>query len=160
PKREHAAYTLRPKIWRLVPEYLRPVEMPALRRRFRSPVPDFHTPVTVKHIPELVASCEIDHTVAPSVAFRGGRLEAERRLESFLREKLNRFAQESNQPSAHATSDLSPYLHFGCLSSLEVALAAGNRSPEFLEQLIVRRELAFNFARYTERPDSLNSVPD
>jgi deoxyribodipyrimidine photo-lyase len=159
-KREYAAYTIRPKIHRLLPEYLRPVEMPVLRRRYRRRTPEFHTSVTARNIPELVAACEIDQSVAPSISFRGGRLEAERRLNCFLREKLSRYARESNQPSAHATSDLSPYLHFGCISSLEIALAVGKRGDEFLEELIVRRELAFNFVRFARRPDSLENVPE
>jgi len=33
-------------------------------------------------------------------------------------------------------------------------------ADDFLEELIVRRELAFNFARFTDRMDSLDSLPD
>ena len=69
-------------------------------------------------------------------------------------------------PSAHATSDLSPYLHAGYISALEVALAVREHAAntrlmadEFLEELIVRRELAFNFVRYAERVDSLDELP-
>jgi deoxyribodipyrimidine photo-lyase len=159
-KKEYAAYTIRPKIHRLLPQYLRPVERPVVRRRCRQPAPDFHTQVTANNVAELVASCDIDHSVAPSARFRGGRVEAERRLELFLRDRVNRYADQSNQPSAHATSELSPYLHFGCISSLEIALAAGDRSPEFLEELIVQRELAFNHARFSRHPDSLENVPE
>jgi deoxyribodipyrimidine photolyase len=35
---------------------------------------------------------------------------------------VRRYAREKNEPTAHATSELSPYLHFGYISSLEVAL--------------------------------------
>jgi len=159
-KKEYAAYTLRPKIHRLLPRYLRPVEQPVVRRRYRRPAPGFHTRVTPTNVAELVASCDIDHSVAPSAGFRGGRVEAERRLKLFLRDRVGRYAEQANQPGAHATSELSPYLHFGCISSLEIALAVGDRSPEFLEQLIVRRELAFNHARFSKHPDSLENVPD
>jgi deoxyribodipyrimidine photo-lyase len=62
---------------------------------------------------------------------------------------------------------LSPYLQFGHISSLEVALAVQNYASrhkllpdEFMEELIVRRELAFNFARFTPAPDSLDALPD
>jgi deoxyribodipyrimidine photo-lyase len=61
---------------------------------------------------------------------------------------------------------LSPYLHFGQISSLEVALAVDEHAREhklmtgeFLEELIVRRELAFNFARYSAPFDSLAALP-
>jgi len=88
------------------------------------------------------------------------------RLDAFLRDHLADYAQHRNEPSRHATSGLSPYLHFGHISALEVALAvqkyaSGHKliATEFLEQLIVRRELAFNFAQYGPRPDSLAALP-
>jgi len=80
---------------------------------------------------------------------------------------LRLYAGKKNEPSAHATSDLSPYLHFGYISSLEVALAVREHArrhkliaDEFLEELIVRRELSFNFARFADRVDSLDVLPD
>ena len=73
----------------------------------------------------------------------------------------------SNEPSLHATSELSPYLHFGQISSLQIALEArawaGEHkliADEFLEELIVRRELAFNFARFTGNQESLEALPE
>jgi deoxyribodipyrimidine photo-lyase len=117
--------------------------------------------------PGPVASCEIDHSVPPSTLFRGGRLEAERHLQRFLEERLRRYSADKNEPSAHVTSGLSPYLHFGYISSLEVALAVRDYAAEhklvageFLEELIVRRELAFNFVRYAKRVDTLDELPD
>jgi deoxyribodipyrimidine photo-lyase len=166
-KREYAAYTIRPKIRRLLPEYLRPAVPVKLRHRYQGPQPEFHTEVTEANIAELVASCEIDHSVPPSIAYPGGRLAAEKTLAAFLENKLRRYAGERNEPSKHATSDLSPYLHFGHISSLEVALAVQAHArehklmaDEFLEELIVRRELAFNYAHRVEKPDSLENLPD
>ncbi|MCU0247927.1 MAG: hypothetical protein MUC42_15260, partial [Bryobacter sp.] len=167
PKREYAAYTIRPKVHRLLPSCLTPCPDPAVRVRWPAPPPEWHTPVNEASIPALVASCEIDHSVPPSLSFRGGRLAAEAALKKFLEANLRRYARERNEPSAHATSGLSPYLHFGMISSLEVALAARSHAAEhkliadeFLEELIVRRELAFNYARSVERPDSLANLPD
>ena len=48
-----------------------------------------------------------------------------------MKHGLPRYAEESNEPSAQATSGLSPYLHFGQISSLEVALAAQSAPPSF-----------------------------
>ncbi len=157
-KREYAAYTIRPKIHKLLPSYLWPPPPVKVTRRFPPRPSEFHTPVTTTNIAALIASCDIDHTVPPSVSIPGGRLAAQKQLAHFLQHGLARYAAESNQPSAHATSGLSPYLHFGHISALEVALAAKS-SPEFLEQLIVRRELAFNCARFTPRLDSLHVLP-
>jgi deoxyribodipyrimidine photo-lyase len=166
-KREWAAYTIRPKIRKLLPTYLRAVKMPGVRRRWSSVVPEWHTEVKRDRIGDLVFSCEIDHSVKPSTMFHGGSLEARRRLRSFLKTRLRRYARERNEPSAHSTSELSPYLHFGHISSLEVAIAAQEYArkhkliaDEFLEELIVRRELAFNFTRHSPDYHSLACLPD
>ncbi len=166
-KQEYAAYTIRPKIKKVLEDWLKPVPPLRVRHRFAGKLPDLHTEVTESNITELVASCEIDHSVAPSTEYRGGRDEAECRLRYFLEHNLRRYARLNREPSAHATSGLSPYLHFGHISSLEIALAVREYAAEhkliadeFLEQLIVRRELAFNFARFSPVLDSLKALPD
>lgn len=166
-KREYAAYTIRPKITRLLSEHLKPCPTIAVRRRWTGAPPEFHTPLQPGQIAKLIAECEIDHSVLPSVSYTGGRLAAETTLEHFLARNLRRYAREKNNPAAHATSDLSPYLHFGQISALEIALAARKHAAEhkliadeFLEELIVRRELAFNFARHSANPACLSNLPD
>ncbi len=165
-KRAYAAFSLRPQIHKLLPQYLKPVERVALRRRWAGPLPVRHTPVREEEIPMLVTSSAIDHNVKPAAGIRGGRAAAETALSEFLENRLHRYARERNKPAARATSGLSPYLHFGYISSLEVALAAAEyarehklMAGEFLEELIVRRELAFNFAFYAARRDSLDELP-
>jgi len=147
-KREYAAYTIRPKIRKLLPQYLRPIH--ALRVRHKFPGERREYAVS-----------------KPSGPFPGGSSAARKRLRQFLKQSLHRYANSSNQPSENATSGLSPYLHFGHISSLEVALAVQGYAhehkllpDEFLEELIVRRELAFNFARFTENHESLDVLPD
>jgi len=166
-KREYAAYTIRPKIHKVLSQYLRPLSITPPRRRYELPQSEFHTEVTPTNIAALVAASEIDHGVPPSIGFRGGRGMALRLLERFLENRLHRYARERNEPSAHATSELSPYLHFGHIGALETALAAksyaaahGLIADEFLEELIVRRELAFNFARFSENCVSLDNLPE
>ncbi len=165
-KREWAAYSIRPKIHRLLPQHLKPLPPLHVARRWEMPPPPFHTEVSESRIHALAAECQIDHSVAPSLSFRGGRLEAEKRLRHFLERNLRRYASERNQPAAHATSNLSPYLHHGHISALEIALAARRHAAEhkliadeFLEELIVRRELAFNFTLHTPHCDSLEALP-
>jgi deoxyribodipyrimidine photo-lyase len=166
-ERQYAAYTIRPKIQRLLPKYLNAPDALKVKKRFAGVIPGFHTEVTDENIAELVKSCEIDHSVKPSLSFRGGSIEAEKLLKHFLENNLRRYGQARNEPSEHATSHMSPYLHFGQISSLEVALAAqdyGHRhkliASEFQEELIVRRELAFNYTRHVEDPKSLKNLPD
>ena len=166
-KREWAAYTIRPKIQRVLRAHLKPVPRIELLNRWRLPRPRWHTSVTDSTVQSLTAACEIDQAVKPSLSFTGGRLAAEKHLHSFLQSRLRRYAGEKNSPGNHATSDLSPYLHFGQISALEVALAAEGYAEEhklivteFLEELIVRRELAFNFVLYCDNYDSLDALPE
>ncbi len=166
-KQEYGAHTIRPKIHRLLDDHLKPVPRVRLKTKFTARRPALHTSVTPDNIAKLVAASEIDHSVPPSKEFAGGRREAERRLRFFLKENLRRYAKFSREPSERATSQLSPYLHFGHISALEIALAVREYATEhkiiadeFLEELIVRRELAFNFARYGPKPDSLDALPE
>lgn len=161
-KREYAARTIRPKIHKALPRYLTPYQDARVARRWQGAAEFAQEPV-----PDLVASCRIDHSVKPSVTLRGGSKEAHRRLREFLEEKLHRYGRERNEPTRHATSNLSTYLHFGHISSLEIALATQEYATAhqvdaaaFLEELIVRRELAFNFCRHVARPDTLEALPD
>lgn len=166
-KRQYAAYTIRPRIQRLLGEYLRPVPAPQPRVRYAAPPPAWHEEFNESDIPRLVNECEIDHSVPPSLSFDGGRRDAEKHLKRFLEQNLRRYARARNEPSEHATSHMSPYLHFGHMASLEIALAARQYAAEhqliaaeYLEELIVRRELAFNFARFTGSPACLANLPD
>lgn len=173
-KRHYAARTLRPVLHRLLPAYLHPLE----EREPRRADPDVAVPVegladdlrgaTDADLDAMVASCDVDHDVPPSRRFPPGRAAGSARLDRFLADGLGRYAAESADPGSDARSGLSPYLHFGCLSAREVALrvlaayAPGDDVDAFLEQLVVRRELAFNFCRFTpgERHASLEALPE
>ncbi|MBV8867076.1 MAG: deoxyribodipyrimidine photo-lyase [Acidobacteriaceae bacterium] len=166
-QRQYGAYTIRPRIKKVLAKYLTAPDELYVKRKFEGDIPEFHSTVTEQNIPDLVASCEIDHSVRPSLSFEGGRLQAEKLLDYFLTHNLRRYAKGRNEPSEHATSHLSPYLHFGQISSLEIALAVREYAQqnqliaeEYLEELIVRRELAFNYARFVENPGSLKNLPD
>jgi len=167
PVRQYGAYTIRPKINKVLDKYLKPADDLKVNHRFKGVIPAFHTEVTKDNIAALVAECEIDHSIKPSQEHLGGRLAVEQRLENFLTEKLSRYANGRNEPSARATSGMSTYLHFGQISSLEIALAVNSYAhahkliaAEYLEELIVRRELAFNYARFVDDPGDLANLPD
>ena len=163
----YAAYSIRPRIHKVLHEHLHSAPNARVRMACRESFDGLHTEVTPENVAALVASCEVDHGVRPSTAFRGGRRQAERRLKRFLSDRLRRYARDKNELSKHATSDLSPFLHYGHISALEVALAVREHArehkliaDEFLEELIVRRELAFNFVRHAKRYDSLDALPE
>src|ERR1700733_1975465 len=91
-KREYAAYTIRPKIHKLLPQYLKPSPDMEVRNPFRGGKNKLHTRVPAKNIDKRIAACEIDHTVRPALGIEGGRLAAEKQLARFLEGGLRRYA--------------------------------------------------------------------
>ena len=166
-QRQYAAYTIRPKIKKLLAKYLKPPDELRVKHRFTLPIPKFHTAVTRAEIPKLVESCAIDHSIEPSISFSGGSLVAQELLDYFLHHNFSRYGEARNEPIEHATSHLSPYLHFGQISALQIALQTRDYAhrhklfaDEYLEELIVRRELSFNYARFVAEPGSLKNLPE
>jgi len=165
-KEEYAAYTIRPKVKKLLPQYLKPlaeetVEIDGSNIELDCP----ETTVTSVTIAGLVAGCNIDHAVPPSKIYHGGTTNGRMRLQKFIDEILPTYNVTRNKPDLDGSSRLSPYLHFGFLSPLEIALAVSDSDAPpaskdtFLEELIVRRELSFNFTRHNAKFDSLESLP-
>jgi deoxyribodipyrimidine photo-lyase len=75
-------------------------------------------------------------TAVPPAGWAGGEGEARRRAEGWFETGLPRYGELRNVVSVQATSKLSPYLRFGCLPPLELALRAG--PGEFQRQLCWR----------------------
>jgi deoxyribodipyrimidine photo-lyase len=155
-KEEIGAYTLRPKIHKLLPEFLD--EFPPL-----VPFPDSH--LTRRNNWEVIlSSLVLDRSVKPVKWLKPGERSAKIMLDRFLSERLTDYAHQKNNPSLQATSDLSPYLHFGQLSAQRVALEVIRNYPRnpgsdsFLEELIVRRELADNFCYHNLLYDALEGI--
>jgi deoxyribodipyrimidine photo-lyase len=160
-KEEYSAATLRPKIHRLLDSYLRPLRRAPLR--VRSAGPDIES-WDIEDTEAALGRLDLDRGIGRVAAHRGGAGEAEKRLRAFVRTKLERYAVDKNDPAVDGLSGLSPYLHFGQISPLAVALAV-KKGPAygqaaFLEELVVRRELAFNFVRYNRAYDRFDGLPD
>ncbi|MBK8465973.1 MAG: deoxyribodipyrimidine photo-lyase [Chloracidobacterium sp.] len=165
-KEEYAAYTIRPKINKLLDQYLKPlanetVDTPSLGIKVDCP----ETEVAVDNISDLVTSCDIDHSVAPSTHYRGGTANGRARLKNFVSKILPDYDKARSKPDRDGSSRLSSYLHFGFLSPLEIALtvqdadAPQESKDAYLEELIVRRELSFNMTRHNPNYDSLAALP-
>jgi deoxyribodipyrimidine photo-lyase len=161
PKEEYTAGTFRPKLHRQLPAYLRPLTPREPRRRAD---PEAFGGLAAERLPELVGRMGIDETAGPVKSTPGGAEAAGELLDRFIAEKLDRYAEEGNDPALQGGSGLSPYLHFGQISPLEIALRVlETDSPgkeEFLEQLVVRRELAFNFTWYNPGYDDFSALPE
>ncbi len=131
-----------------------------------------------------LSTLPIDHSITVTQT-RGGQQTAQETLADFLSDKLDRYVDERNHPDLDATSGLSPYLHFGHISSHEMFAAItgkenwtphdlslrtdGKRSgwwrlsvnaEAFLDQLVTWRELGFNMCCFEpDRYRDYRSLP-
>lgn len=160
PKEEYAAATLRPKIERLLDAYLLPL-------RPREPAVsslgiDLQT-LSLEDPARVLAELDLERSVPPVRGLHGGAAEARRLLEDFIAHKLDRYPELRNDPTQDGLSQMSPYLHFGQISPLEIALevrrAGGPGAAAYLEELIVRRELSMNYVHYNPFYDTFAGLP-
>lgn len=154
-KENFSAGTLRPRIRRQLERFLVPFKPTALK----------HTALPVKYAnridlddARLLSTLKLDGSVSESSFYTGGADEAKKRLTHFIENKLGRYDTDRNNPLLDCQSNLSPYLHFGQISPLTIAVAAmdaedGGGKEAFLEELIVRRELSHNFVYYNRDYD-------
>lgn len=160
-KEEWSAATLRPKIHAHLPNYLVPAE--------ETPIHSDSLGMEVESIAlddldALLATLDIDRSVRRVSRFTGGTSAAKKLLDNFVHHKIQHYAEMRNDPSQNYQSHMSPYLHFGQISPLYVALQV-LQSPHqagvnvFLEELIIRRELSFNFVYYNPQYDSFGGLP-
>ncbi|MGM0602993.1 MAG: deoxyribodipyrimidine photo-lyase [Bacillota bacterium] len=157
-KEEYAAYTIRKKIKKLYSKYLIEKEENLLKNRKNIVLED--------DIKECLIT-DIDYYLDPEnlnmnknslyiSKFTGGYSEAQKLLNIFIKEKLADYSDKHSSPALEYQSNLSPYLHFGQISPLEIALKVKESKVEgedFLEELIIRRELSFNFVHYNKNYD-------
>jgi deoxyribodipyrimidine photo-lyase len=126
----------------------------------------------------------IDHEV-PAAPLRGGPKAARARWEDFLEHRLQRYGEGRNDPDDEVSSGLSPYLHWGHISTHELFLDVTTRegwTPEstgpratakregwwglssgaesFFDELITWRELGFNMAALRDDYADYASLPD
>ena len=163
-KAEYAARTIRPRIQRHMEAYL---TLPgAVRPRVASLDLDVDS-IDLGDIDGGLDRLAVDRDVQPvSQFFEGGTTAAKKRLKLFIDNRLARYDAHRNQPQTDDTSTMSPYLHFGQISPVYLALRvrdAGTGQDAdrdgYLEELLVRRELAVNFVHYTADYDRYGCLP-
>ncbi|MFW5928575.1 MAG: deoxyribodipyrimidine photo-lyase, partial [Thermoplasmatota archaeon] len=160
-KEEYAARTIRPKINEKLDRFLKHLEEREVDNK--SLEYSFENNLVGKDIEDIISDLDIDRSVKPVDTYHGGTSNAKDRLKDFIENKLNEYTDNSNDPTKDYLSDMSPYLHFGQISPLYIALevkkADSPGEEDYLEELIVRRELAMNFVHYNDNYDSLDCVP-
>jgi deoxyribodipyrimidine photo-lyase len=166
-KVEYAARTLRPRIHRHLADFLHRVKV----AKVQTPPAGLSLQSLdgeLENVDKLLSGREIDDKVGPvRQFFRGGPSQGQEQLDGFLESRLVRYDDMRNQPQTDYTSCMSPYLHYGMISPVHLALSvleqAGNRDPQaesYVEELVVRRGLSQNFCQFTEGYDSWNCLPD
>jgi deoxyribodipyrimidine photo-lyase len=160
-KEEYAARTIRPRIERQFEKYLVPMKQVPLKKdslklEFKS--------LDLDNLDGLLARLPLDRGAQRVRTYIGGTGEAKRRLRDFISRKLALYAEMRNDPNVDAVSGMSPYLHFGQISPLYIALEvlkSGKRAAAvYLEELIIRRELSMNFVYYNKRYDRFEGLPE
>lgn len=155
-KAQYAAHIIRPRLHSRLKEFLVEPENHVARFSWRKPKKLLSLAVGV----DIKEGWKIDRCVSPVDPWRGGTTEATRLLADFIKQKLPRYGTLRNHPEFDHTSSLSPFLHFGHISPIRVALAVQkSAAPKadkeaFLDQLIVWRELAINFVRFNPDYDN------
>jgi deoxyribodipyrimidine photo-lyase len=160
-KEEYAARTIRPKIHRLLDVFLQPSDKPRAHYPFKRKPRS--VPIDTQ---KILTSLPFDRSVQAVTCFKGGSNEAMKHLRSFIKKRLASYHTDRNFPEIDGTSSMSAYLHFGHISPVSIALAVKNAdAPQkardaYLEELIVRRELAINFVARNPAYDRLQSAPN
>lgn len=120
-----------------------------------------------------------------NISFISGEKAAFSRLDTFIKRDMERYHLDRNDPTIDGQSGLSPYLHFGQISSLRVSLevmnyteeppllllrpklAEGRNEPShedgmnaLLEELIVRKELSDNYCFYNQNYKSIEGAAE
>jgi deoxyribodipyrimidine photo-lyase len=164
PDEEHAARTIRPKIQGALDRFL--VAEPELKVKVH-----VDRERKIEGLPvdtdRILDALPLDESVGPVDTFEPGTEAGMKRLADFVSKRLKAYPKTRNHPEKGlGTSRLSPYLHFGQLGPRAVALAVrsskagGEATQAFLEQLVVRRELAMNFVKHNDSYDRFDAIDD
>ena len=155
-KQEFAAHTLRRKIHLLLDEFMHPIPKiiphPFLDKK--NEYEQFKPNVILKNL-------RIDNSVQEISWLKPGEQNGIKVLQTFIRDRFDISGELRNNPTKNNLSNLSPYIHFGQISAQHIANEINNLEDSdgknnFLEQLIVRRELAENFCFYNKNYDSFD----
>jgi deoxyribodipyrimidine photo-lyase len=178
-KAEHAARTIRPKLWRQYPNYDHLPIQDCIQKKWKIALIesidryDVTEDLIRQDYQGLLDSLGVDESVRVSNVYQGGYSKAVETLEEFFENKLNDYKDPS--PVTRNTSRMGMYLHFGQISSLEILKRlykyvseqkdAGNHIDKesmegFIEQVFIRRELAYNYVYYTEGYDQFDKMTD
>ncbi len=160
-KEEYSAGTIRPKISRLIDDYLIPLRKQPLKYRFE----EFEQgDIDFIDVEEVLKDLRFRNRTIQQIRFKGGTSYARQMLAKFIANDLDVFETQRNDPAHDRLSKMSPYLHFGQVSPLEIVLeimkSQSPGSEAFIEELVVRRELSMNFVYFNMDYDNIECLPN
>jgi deoxyribodipyrimidine photo-lyase len=178
-KQEFAAHTFRRKVHKQLESFL---AEPGKLKPQTNPLATLPTGMSFKEANEFIKG--IYPSKGIDIQFTPGESAAKKCLAAFIEERLDTYAMDRNNIAIDGQSQLSPYLHFGQLSSLRIALevlAVANERPllfdeakmaeagqlpskidgmnALFEEMIVRKELSDNFCFYSKGYISIDNAP-
>ncbi|SCG84933.1 deoxyribodipyrimidine photo-lyase [Methanobacterium congolense] len=164
-KEEYSAATFRRRIKLHIEKFLVLLkEVPLEKSSVSMEIPTKIPEISLDDVDEVLSGLEIDLSVPKTEHFHGGTSVAIKLLEDFVENKLDGFAEFRNDPSMDHLSNMSPYLHFGQISPVHIALRVNDSESSskdaFLEEIIIRRELAVNFVHYNPNYKNMDALPD
>jgi deoxyribodipyrimidine photo-lyase len=155
-KAQYAARVIRPRLMAKLEQFLVPCENPKAHYKW-------DIPKKVRSLPtdfDILHGWPLNRSVSPVSSFRGGSNEARRLLRHFIGHKVKGYATKRNKPELDDSTRLSPYLHFGHIGPLTIALAVQQSdAPQedkdsLFNELVVWRELAINMCWFNPLYDS------
>ena len=158
-KEEYSAATFRPKIKKILNQYLVPMKYQTIKKQSI----DLDIPIfDIEDLRKAISKLKVSNNIEKSKIFIGGSSKSRIFLKNFIEKKLDEYSDDKNDPTKQCVSNMSPYLHFGQISPLEIALnILVTDSPSmnsYLDELIVRRELAANFVFFNPHYDSFDGL--
>ncbi|XPV75746.1 MAG: deoxyribodipyrimidine photo-lyase [Desulfovibrio sp.] len=161
-KQEYSARTIRPKIQKLLQEFLEPYPLLPSWDIQGSEDSQLCARGNRRELESILTELSVDRDVGAVSLFVPGAIAAAEVLQEFIKHRLKDYAAKRNDPNAGVLSDLSPYFHFGQISAQRAALEVSRSTKSgvenieaFIEEGIVRRELSENFCFYNADYDKL-----
>jgi deoxyribodipyrimidine photo-lyase len=166
-KHQYMLHIMRPKLLAEMPKYLKPTPRTMAKRTWDRPR-DFESFNVTNDITE--GWKKFDRSVKPVDEFTGGAHAALKTLNYFVSHGLADYAKQRNHPEIDGTSKMSPWLHFGHISPVTIALACEHAVRKgkataaardaYFNELIGWRELSVNFVKYVPNYDSMECAPE
>lgn len=162
-KAEYAARTIRNKVMIRMNDYIKKIPVTEVKK---SSLEIKIERLKISDIENFIEKLKVDRSVSKvNQFFNGGTTQAKKVFKRFLKHKLANYIKNRNQPHTDDISHMSVYLHFGQIPPVYLVYLISRENgyeedvKAYIEELVVRRELAINFVNFTPGYDSYGCLP-